>query len=162
MAIILQVINMLVAIIVLFAICWGPSLIDNVLIAFGVLNQLHYGYLKPMRMAFSLMSYANSCVNPVVYVFMSKNFRTSFQNTLSVLTRRKRRMNSAGTLFRQSSLVSRHPTCSYPLSAMENSSMLPRIIDLSDEQTGNCPGSASATAREAADDCRWEMSMSYT
>ncbi len=132
---------MLVAIIVLFAVCWGPTFIDDVLVAFGLVEKLHYGHLKPMRQvngytasqdsaasiihgrisctcemcksegdvsddkehtmlsllssscprspfgirrdnlllralqAFSLMAYSNSCVNPVVYAFMSKNFR---------------------------------------------------------------------------------------
>lgn len=40
---------MLVIVIVLFAVCWGPSLIDNVLVAFGKVDRLHYGHLKPMR-----------------------------------------------------------------------------------------------------------------
>ena len=70
---------MLVAVIVLFAVCWGPSLIDNVLVAYGWVEQLNYGYLKHMRQAFALMSYFNSCVNPCVYAFMSRNFRQTFQ-----------------------------------------------------------------------------------
>ncbi|CAL1530145.1 unnamed protein product, partial [Lymnaea stagnalis] len=70
---------MLVIVVVLFAICWGPILINNVLAAFGILNPLNYDYLKPMRAAFFLMSYMNSCVNPIVYAFMSKNFRQSFK-----------------------------------------------------------------------------------
>ena len=73
---------MLVLVIILFALCWGPLLIDNVLIAFGVLDKLNYGYLKYMRQAFSLMAYANSCVNPIVYAFMSRNFRESFIHSL--------------------------------------------------------------------------------
>ena len=40
---------MLVAIIVLFAICWGPTFIDDVLVAYGVVGKLNYGHLKPMR-----------------------------------------------------------------------------------------------------------------
>lgn len=74
-----QVIKMLVAVIVLFTICWAPSLIDNVLVAFEFVGKLNYGYLKHMRQAFALMSYFNSCVNPVVYAFMSKNFRATFK-----------------------------------------------------------------------------------
>ena len=77
-----QVIKMLVAVIVLFAICWAPSLIDNVLVAFGIVGKLNYGYLKHVRQAFALMSYFNSCVNPVVYAFMSKNFRATFKYAL--------------------------------------------------------------------------------
>ncbi len=75
---------MLVAVIVLFAICWGPSLIDNVLVAFHLVEKFHFGFLKPMRMAFALMAYANSCVNPIVYAFMSRNFRESFKYALCV------------------------------------------------------------------------------
>ena len=81
---------MLVSIIVLFSICWGPILIDNVLVAFGYLNKYNYGYLKYMRQAFALMSYFNSCVNPIVYAFMSKNFRDSFKYALCLCFRRGR------------------------------------------------------------------------
>ena len=35
-----------------------------------------------MREAFHVMSYVNSCVNPVVYGFMSKNFRQTFKRAL--------------------------------------------------------------------------------
>ena len=70
---------MLVIVISLFAVCWAPVLIDNVLAAFEVVDKYNYGAIKHMRQAFSLMSYANSCVNPMVYAFMSKNFRDSFK-----------------------------------------------------------------------------------
>lgn len=73
---------MLIIIVLLFAVCWGPILLDNVLVAFGLVDQLHMGDLMYMRIAFNLMSYANSCVNPIVYGFMSKNFRGSFKHAL--------------------------------------------------------------------------------
>ena len=73
---------MLVIVILLFAICWGPTVTDNVLTAFGYLERYNYGAVKYVRQAFSLMSYANSCVNPIVYAFMSKNFRQSFKTAL--------------------------------------------------------------------------------
>ncbi len=37
--------------------------------------------------AFALMSYFNSCVNPIVYAFMSKNFRDSFRQVFKVRVR---------------------------------------------------------------------------
>ncbi|XP_061175057.1 QRFP-like peptide receptor isoform X2 [Saccostrea echinata] len=77
-----QVILMLMVIVVLFAICWGPILLNNLLVAFKVIDNLHTGILKPMRMAFHLMSYANSCVNPIVYGIMSKNFQDSLKSVL--------------------------------------------------------------------------------
>ena len=73
---------MLVIVISLFAVCWAPVLIDNVLAAFEVVDKFNYGAIKHMRQAFSLMSYANSCVNPIVYAFMSKNFRESFKSAM--------------------------------------------------------------------------------
>ena len=73
---------MLVAIIVIFVICWAPITINNLLVAFKVLPPLHFGFFKYMREAFHIMSYANSCVNPVVYGFMSKNFRQTFKRSL--------------------------------------------------------------------------------
>ena len=35
-----------------------------------------------MRQAFAIMSYFNSCVNPIVYAFMSRNFRETFKYAL--------------------------------------------------------------------------------
>ncbi|XP_076352790.1 QRFP-like peptide receptor [Tachypleus tridentatus] len=77
-----QVIKMLVAVVLLFVTCWAPILSTNVLTAFGYLHHLNYGYLKPLRTAFHLLSYFNSCVNPCVYGFMSQNFRSSFKSAL--------------------------------------------------------------------------------
>lgn len=73
---------MLVIVIILFALCWGPTLIDNVLVSFEMVDRFHYGHLKHIRQAFVLMSYFNSCVNPIVYAFMSKNFRESFKHAI--------------------------------------------------------------------------------
>ena len=85
---------MLVTIICLFAICWGPTLIDNVISAYSpdVVSPLNYGYLKYMRQAFALMAYFNSCVNPIVYAFMSKNFREGFKRTILSCCRPDERM----------------------------------------------------------------------
>ncbi|XP_060077363.1 allatostatin-A receptor-like [Ylistrum balloti] len=90
-----QVIIMLIVVVLLFAVCWGPILVNNVLVSFGVLDGFHIYYLKPMRLAFHLMSYANSCVNPIVYGFMSKNFRESFKKALSSCCKGKRKSRLA-------------------------------------------------------------------
>lgn len=69
-------------------ICWGPITVNNLLVAFGILDDLHQGFLRPMRMTFFLLSYFNSCTNPIVYAFMSKHFRNTFKQTLLMLCRR--------------------------------------------------------------------------
>ena len=73
---------MLITVIVLFVICWAPTLVDNILVSFNILSQLHLGALKPMRQAFVLLSYFNSCLNPMVYAFMSRHFRQTFKSAL--------------------------------------------------------------------------------
>ncbi|KYQ58994.1 Pyroglutamylated RFamide peptide receptor [Trachymyrmex zeteki] len=73
-----QVVKMLVAVVVLFAICWAPMLIDNVLTAYGFLPRVKSGVHKHLNTAFQLMAYFNSCINPIVYGFMSKHFRENF------------------------------------------------------------------------------------
>lgn len=90
-----QVIIMLIVVVVLFAVCWGPILVNNVLVSFKILNDFHAYYLKPMRLAFHLMSYANSCVNPIVYGFMSRNFRESFKKAISTCCKGKRKSRLA-------------------------------------------------------------------
>lgn len=73
-----QVVKMLVAVVVLFAICWSPMLIDNVLTAYGIFPKQKHSHYKHMNTAFQLMAYLNSCINPIIYGFMSKHFRESF------------------------------------------------------------------------------------
>ena len=75
---------MLVAVVVLFAICWAPYLIDNVLTSFDMLPRSRTGAKKHMRIAFHLLAYCNSCINPLVYGFMSHNFRRGFKSALGL------------------------------------------------------------------------------
>ncbi|RZC36908.1 pyroglutamylated RFamide peptide receptor-like, partial [Asbolus verrucosus] len=77
-----QVVYMLVAVVVLFAICWAPILIDNILTAYEYLPQYRAENLEYMNLAFVLMAYFNSCINPIIYGFMSKSFRESFKLVL--------------------------------------------------------------------------------
>ncbi|KMQ96508.1 pyroglutamylated rfamide peptide receptor-like protein [Lasius niger] len=57
-----QVVKMLVAVVVLFAICWGPMLIDNVLTAYGYLPRIKGGTHKHLNTVFQLMAYFNRYV----------------------------------------------------------------------------------------------------
>lgn len=77
-----QVIKMLIVVVVIFIICWTPILVINVLIAFGIIPKLNYGYMKAIKTAFHLFSYSNSCANPIIYGFMSRNFRASYKAAL--------------------------------------------------------------------------------
>lgn len=88
-----QVIKMLIVVVIIFVLCWSPILIINVLTAFGVIPTLNYGYMKAIKTTFHLFSYTNSCVNPIIYGFMSRNFRASFKAALVKCLGCKQNMN---------------------------------------------------------------------
>lgn len=82
---------MLIVVVVLFAVCWGPILINNLLVALNVIDKLHVGPLKPLRQTIYLMSYLNSSLNPLVYGFMSRHFRRGFREAICVCCSSSRR-----------------------------------------------------------------------
>lgn len=85
-----QVTQMLIAVVLLFILCWTPFVVDDLLSAFRIVcTSSHSEALKYMRMAFAIMAYSNSCVNPVVYAFMSQNFRATFTMTTRRCCKRK-------------------------------------------------------------------------
>lgn len=77
-----QVIKMLIVVVVIFVLCWTPILVINLLSAFKILPSLNYGHMFAIKTTSHLLSYANSCVNPIIYGFMSRSFRASFREAL--------------------------------------------------------------------------------
>ncbi|XP_071169030.1 QRFP-like peptide receptor [Mytilus edulis] len=84
-----QVMKMLIAVVVLFILCWGPIMTNNLLVSFNLIDNLNVGDLKRPRQAMYVMSYFNSCINPFLYAFMSKNFRNAFKQTFLLICRSK-------------------------------------------------------------------------
>ncbi|KAH9414104.1 hypothetical protein DERP_012583 [Dermatophagoides pteronyssinus] len=74
-----QVIKMLVAVVVLFVLCWAPTLVIGLLRAFNMIAETNEGILKEIITVTFLLSYLNSVINPIIYGFMSKNFRLYFR-----------------------------------------------------------------------------------
>lgn len=66
-------IKMLIFVVLIFLFCWGPRLIINVVIKFGLqdYNQTIYS----ARVTCYLLSFIHSALNPFIYGFMSTNFR---------------------------------------------------------------------------------------
>lgn len=93
-----QVIRMLIVVVIIFVLCWTPILVINVLTAFKVMPTLNYGNIKALKTTFHLFSYANSCVNPIIYGFMSRNFRASFRTALAKCLGCKRNMNEIASI----------------------------------------------------------------
>ncbi|XP_062999503.1 somatostatin receptor type 5 [Elgaria multicarinata webbii] len=74
-----KVTRMVVIIVVVFVFCWLP---------FYFVNIVNLVFILPEKMAVGVfsfvvvLSYANSCANPILYGFLSDNFKQSFQKVL--------------------------------------------------------------------------------
>ncbi|CAN8027854.1 unnamed protein product [Ixodes persulcatus] len=68
-----QVIKMLILVVVLFLLCWGPRLIMEIVVK-CCLNVFNHG-VYAVRVLFYLLPFVHSCLNPIVYCFMSSKFR---------------------------------------------------------------------------------------
>ncbi|GAB1603542.1 QRFP-like peptide receptor [Argonauta hians] len=71
-----QVMKMLITIVIGFLLCWGPRLIFRVI---QVSQYVHFKYAPLMKVLFGLLPYIQSFLNPIIYGFMSKNFRRSIR-----------------------------------------------------------------------------------
>lgn len=76
-----RVTRMVVVVVVIFAVCWFP--IQIVL----VLKSIDAYEITPFRLMVQITShtlaYMNSCVNPILYAFLSDNFRKAFNKVIS-------------------------------------------------------------------------------
>ncbi|XP_068536166.1 cholecystokinin receptor type A isoform X2 [Anas acuta] len=82
------VIRMLMVIVILFFLCWTPIFSVNAWRAFDTTSaDLH---LSGAPISFiHLLSYTSACVNPIIYCFMNKRFRTGFLATFTCCAKQK-------------------------------------------------------------------------
>ncbi|XP_076038514.1 gastrin/cholecystokinin type B receptor-like [Oratosquilla oratoria] len=75
-----QVIKMLIMVVVLFLLCWGSRLTFELIIVLKlqIFDQIFY----TCKVTFWLLPFIHCCINPVIYCFMSKNFRRSMLRLL--------------------------------------------------------------------------------
>ncbi|XP_035687741.1 somatostatin receptor type 5-like [Branchiostoma floridae] len=67
------------AIVVTFVVCWLPFHVCQLL---NLITDLPLTPMLAVSHVAMVMSYANSCVNPILYVFISQKFRESVRNAL--------------------------------------------------------------------------------
>ena len=75
-----RVTKMVVIVVVIFALCWLPIQIIFMVQNFG--NFATDIVSIAMQMTANCLAYMNSCVNPILYAFLSENFRRSFRRLL--------------------------------------------------------------------------------
>nr|XP_045590255.1 kiSS-1 receptor-like [Procambarus clarkii] len=94
-----KVVKLLVAVVLCFALCNLPFHLRK------MLTYYHPGYDATTDAALlftplsNLLMYLNSALNPIVYSFMSHNFRACVRDVLTRYTRRGRRRHPSGPLF---------------------------------------------------------------
>nr|XP_029719047.1 allatostatin-A receptor-like isoform X1 [Aedes albopictus] len=72
-----RVTRMVVVVVLAFAICWCPIQIILVLKSFDVYEVTHASII--IQIVAHVLAYTNSCINPVLYAFLSDNFRKAFR-----------------------------------------------------------------------------------
>lgn len=75
-----KVTRMVSIVVAVFVFCWLPFYVFNVTSVTGTISTTPI-----LRSTFAfvvVLGYANSCANPILYAFLSENFRKSFQNVL--------------------------------------------------------------------------------
>lgn len=73
-----KVTRMVVVMVLVFLICWLPFFVTN------IVNLIHIIPVANNTIYFItvILTYLNSCINPFLYGFLSKNFKHSFQKVL--------------------------------------------------------------------------------
>ncbi|XP_039606540.1 G-protein coupled receptor 54-like [Polypterus senegalus] len=80
--------KMVVVIVLLFTICWGPIQFFILFQAFDSSFQRNYETYK-IKIWAHCMSYSNSSINPIVYAFMGANFRKSFKKAFPFIFKQR-------------------------------------------------------------------------
>ena len=75
-----QASRLLVLVVVIFAVLWLPLHIHLLLLYFGYTSDSPF-YLV-LSVLWNCLAYANSCVNPLIYDHMSKDFRDAFREVM--------------------------------------------------------------------------------
>lgn len=75
-----KVTRMVVIIVLVFVLCWLPFFTFNIVNTIFTIpeNQTTAG----VYFVLIILTYVNSCANPILYAFLSENFKQSFQRVL--------------------------------------------------------------------------------
>ncbi|XP_021069355.1 galanin receptor type 2 [Mus pahari] len=137
-----KVTRMIVIVAVLFCLCWMPHHALILCVWFGRFPLTRATYA--LRILSHLVSYANSCVNPIVYALVSKHFRKGFRKICAgLLSRVPRRAsgrvcilapgNYSGSMLEHESTdltrVSEAAVPRVPKPALPNCTALSRTLD---------------------------------
>lgn len=75
-----RVTRMVVVVVAIFATCWAP--IQIILVLKSVERYDINGWTLVLQIVSQVLAYMNSCVNPILYAFLSDNFRKAFRKVV--------------------------------------------------------------------------------
>ncbi|XP_055642026.1 allatostatin-A receptor isoform X2 [Toxorhynchites rutilus septentrionalis] len=75
-----RVTRMVVVVVFVFAMCWCPIQVILVLKSFEAYEVTHFSII--IQIVAHVLAYTNSCINPVLYAFLSDNFRKAFRKVI--------------------------------------------------------------------------------
>ncbi|KAK7174017.1 hypothetical protein R3I93_003751 [Phoxinus phoxinus] len=105
-----RVSRMVVVMVLLFIVCWGPIQILILLQAFCPEDVSHSYTLYKLKIWAHCMSYSNSSINPVIYAFMGANFRKAFRSVFPLIFKRSARTTEPGVTYnREMNFLSSRP-----------------------------------------------------
>ncbi len=87
---------MLMVVVLLYAICWGPLLLASIFIRFGLIEPYTRAFEITSQICY-ILAFGNSTVNPIVYGFMSRNFRKTVVTAFKSCCNRGGSLNSRST-----------------------------------------------------------------
>ncbi|XP_061587530.1 somatostatin receptor type 5-like [Cololabis saira] len=88
-----KITKMVVVVVAVFIFCWLPFYALNIINLLVVLP----GDFRGLYYFVVVLSYANSCANPILYGFLSDNFKRGFRKALCRTSRRVKNNDRAGT-----------------------------------------------------------------
>ena len=100
-----KVTRLIIVVVALFCLCWLPSHIMWIWMNYFTLTVKRTYFFYYLRICAHVMAYGNSAMNPVIYAFLSANFRKGFQQALGCETSQVSRMSSRHFIFSKGSYV---------------------------------------------------------
>lgn len=88
-----KITRMVVVVVAVFVFCWLPFYVLNIVNLLVLLP----GDFRGLYVSVVLLLYANSCANPILYGFLSDNFKRGFSKALCRTSRRVKNNDRAGT-----------------------------------------------------------------
>ncbi|KAG7485835.1 somatostatin receptor type 5-like [Solea senegalensis] len=137
-----KITRMVVVVVAVFVLCWLPFYALNIVNLLVVLP----GDFRGLYFFVVVLSYANSCANPILYGFLSDNFKRGFRKALCRNSRRVKNNDRAGTEVQR-------PTEEWGGMVLQTL----RSQDASNENRGDCGGKDAGEemrARETKEICK--------